>query len=98
MRNAITYKTFHSSSANKAVHSNVGLVLAIDVIKKILQAIMLMTVKYLINLSAVPSLHSSTLRPDFKILCNISIFHLKQYQLTFSTASSKVLTGKKHPL
>ncbi len=71
----LTYKTFLSSSANKVVHGNVGLALAIDVIKKILQAIILTTVRYLISLSAIPSLHSSTLRPDLKFYV-ISLFSI----------------------
>jgi len=57
----LTYKTFHSSSSSNVVQGKFGSDLEISVIKKMRQAIILMTVKYRISLSPLESLHSSTL-------------------------------------
>ena len=44
--------------------------------------------------SAVRSRASSALQPDFRTLWNTSIFHLKAYQRSFSTAARFEVTGK----
>ncbi len=66
----------------------------IVVIQKIRQLRMQYTEIRLTSRSAVRSLDSSALQPDFRILWKVSIFHRMAYQWSFSMASSREHTGK----
>ena len=86
-------RIFHSKSFKKRQHEVSSATRATKVIQNILHATILMTARYLINLSAVDNRHSSTCKPDLSTLCHVSIHHRRQYQTTFSRAWSRFWTG-----
>ena len=66
----------------------------IIVIQNTRQATIQKTEISLVSRSAVRSLASSALQPDFRILWKTSIFHRRAYQRSFSAASAGEPTGR----
>jgi hypothetical protein len=66
------------------------------VIQKTRQLRMQNTATGFVKRWAVLSLDSSALQPDFRILWNTSIFHLKVYHSSFSMASVRDATARSH--
>jgi hypothetical protein len=87
-------RTCHSSSARNCVHGVSGVALAMSVIMNRRQATMLMTIRYRVRRFACPKRQDSTRNPDFRTLKYISMRHRRQYQRTFSQASSKDRIGR----